>query len=277
MNSIILSKYLFDKARSVYSPADHLSMGISVSLLQDSAEMLLWHIVKTLKLQIARNEGFASVIEKVDKEHGVDFKPDIIELNNSRVNFKHSGNLPSLVDMEKFITGTHAFLKANAHKIGVSFDAISMADLINNEQVKTRIKNSELKLQAEEYEAALIETSIAFGELESDAKAKIRERHFDVDKIRDAYHIWPKDSWDEARNFTNLLQEIIDDLVTSTALSNLGYSPDYILAIKKKGFNVNVSMTGNIIGVHSTGHSDPSKENIMTMNSLIIELAMRLY
>jgi hypothetical protein len=252
-------------------------MGISVSLLQDSAEMLLWHIVKTLKLQIARNEGFASVIEKVDKEHGVDFKPDIIELNNSRVNFKHSGNLPSLVDMEKFITGTHAFLKANAHKIGVSFDAISMADLINNEQVKTRIKNSELKLQAEEYEAALIETSIAFGELESDAKAKIRERHFDVDKIRDAYHIWPKDSWDEARNFTNLLQEIIDDLVTSTALSNLGYSPDYILAIKKKGFNVNVSMTGNIIGVHSTGHSDPSKENIMTMNSLIIELAMRLY
>ena len=276
---MILSKYLFEKARSVYSPADNLSMGISVSLLQDSAEMLLWYIVKTLNnVQISPKEGFVSVLEKVDKDHGgVDFKPQIIELNNARVNFKHYGNLPSLVDMEKFIAGTHAFLKSNAQKLGVSFDAISMADFIKNERIRSRIKNSETKLQAEEYQDALIETSIAFNELESDAKSKIRIKHFEVDKIGDAYEVWPKDCWNDARQFTYSLQQIIDELVTRNALSNLGYSPDYILAIKKKGFNVNVSMTDNILGVHNTGHSDVSKENIMTMNSLIIELAMRLY
>jgi len=253
-------------------------MGISVSLLQDSAEMLLWYIVKKLNVLIPPKEGFVKVLDKIDKDYGgVDFKPQIIELNNARVNFKHYGNLPSLVDMEKFITGTHAFLKSNAQKLGVSFDAISMADFIKNERIRNRIKNSEIKLQAEEYQDALIETSIAFDDLESDAKAKIREKHLNVDKIGDAYEVWPKDCWDDARQFTHSLQEIIDELVTRNALSNLGYSPDYILAIKKKGFNVFVSDSGKICEVLNTGHSDLSKENIMTMNSLIIELAMRLY
>jgi hypothetical protein len=145
MNNIILSKYLFCKAQNSWQLSEPFSNGITVTLLQDSAEMLVWEMVKVLNVQFKSKDGFVSLVDKIDSYHGgINLKAQILEVNNSRVNFKHYGNIPSSLDISRFIENTKTFLESNASKIGYDYKNVSLADVIRNDHVKDLIKKQKI-------------------------------------------------------------------------------------------------------------------------------------
>lgn len=280
MDNLILSKYLYTKAVSIYSVADTFSCGLSVSLLQDSAEMFIWYMAEELKVKTNNKDGLVELLKKIDSEYdrGVAYVSQIYKVNNARVNFKHHGNLPSTSDMEKFISNTYAFLRLNAKKIDIDFDNVSIADVIKDDSIKKCLKQSEKLLGEGRVEDALVSTSHAFYKIEYDAKSRITDCAFyDMERIKSMSSIWPDAKISEAEEFTDLLYGILDNLTEKIALSGLGYSVDYINSMRKLCFIVNVSYSGSITGIYKKKTKEITENNVLLLNRFILDLAIKLY
>src|SRR5262245_9849038 len=115
--NLIHAKFLFEKAQIVWEPYRDITSGLVVTLLQDSTELVLWAIVKSLSLQVKDQEGFVSILERLANAgkvvHG---KPQILELNKSRIAYKHYGLSPSHSDIPRFIAGTDLLHRENARE-----------------------------------------------------------------------------------------------------------------------------------------------------------------
>lgn len=268
---------LLKKAVASYSPVDTFSHGLTVSLLQDAAEMLIWEMAKYFNVQVKPKDGFVSIIENIDKNHGgIDLKPQIFELNSARVNFKHYGNIPSNVDIPKYIETCKQFLKCNALKIGIDFESISSVDTVLIPEIKSHLKNSEDHLESENFKEALIESSIAFQELEKIAHTKIGIDRYALDELRDSYEAWPQDCWESARNFTSQLTNVLEQTIDYLSRGQFGYSPEYVSSVRSMCYHVNISITGNILGVSNMGHAKDDAKSIRYINDFIIEASRRL-
>ncbi|GAB2686008.1 hypothetical protein [Aliiglaciecola aliphaticivorans] len=277
MNSIILSKHLFKKAIEAYSPSDVFSHGITVSLLQDAAEMLIWHIAKYRNIDIKPKDGFVSLINNIDSQHGgVDLKPQIFELNSARVNFKHYGNIPSNVDVPKYIESCKQFLILNSHKIGVDFQTISSADGVVNEKIRGCLKLSEKHLEKEHYDKALTQSSIAFQELERIASNKVGIGSLSLDDIRYSHDIWPIDTRDSARDFTHKIANLFEKVAERFSLAQFGYSLEHVLSIKSMCVQVNISESGNILGTVSSNNTREEPDAIRYINEFVIEASRKI-
>lgn len=277
MDSIILSKYLYVRANECYMPSDDMTYGLTVSLLQDSAEMLIWHMAKFLNIQSKPKDGFVSLIENIDKNHcGVAFKQKIFELNQARVNFKHYGILPSKLDMPKFLESCEQFLVENSEKIGTDFHKVSSADTVNHPEIRGLLRNSEKALQDAEIEGALIQTSLAFQELEKQALKNNWSSDIDIVELQDSWEIWPSEHHNDARRFTKVLSRILEETINRSALGSLGYSPDYVNSIKEMCFTVNVTVSGKIVGVHAKPNTKVDIDSVKLINSFIIDAARKI-
>ncbi|OGV02254.1 MAG: hypothetical protein A3J84_07590 [Ignavibacteria bacterium RIFOXYA2_FULL_37_17] len=275
MNNIVLSKYLFNKALNAWQPSDLYSNGLTVTLLQDSAELLIWAIVKKLDVDVKSKEGFVSLIEKIDREHdGIKLKAQILEVNNSRVNFKHYGNIPSTSDISKFIDDTRTFLIINSEKIGYNFLDISLADIVNKQSVKELIKTAEKLLYEENIEESLIHISMAFSEIEYDSKKSIYTNLPNVERL---WELFPEKSQDKARMFFKQTENFLDEFTWLTSLMNLGFSRNQIFSIRNKCFEVNISVTGKRLGIHPRSQTEISKENVEYLIRMITDLAIAQY
>ena len=277
MNSVILSKLLYQRAVESYVPSDSFSHGLTVSLLQDSAEMLVWAMVKHVDANVKSKDGFVVLVENLDKNHGgIDLKSQIFELNSARVNFKHYGNIPSSNDIPKFINSCYDFLCLNATKIGADFKTISAFDSVRFLGIREHLKKSEEHITAQQVKEALIESSIAFGELESIAHSRINADHHAIDEIRDSYEIWPKEHQDSARQFTYLLSDMFENTFNQLSLGQFGYSPEYVLSVKNMCYAVNISVTGNILGVSNMGGVHEDVDSVKFINDFIVEASRRI-
>lgn len=277
MDNILLSKMLFNKAEASYSPNDYFSHGLTVSLLQDAAEMLVWAMVQKLNVTIGSKDGFVALVENIDKNHGgIDFKPQIFELNTARVGFKHYGNIPSVVDIPKYINNCQSFLRINAKRIGVDFDLVSSADSVLIPKIRDILKNSEQLLENDLVQEALIKSSIAFQELEEITYKKLNMASCSVDEIREFYKVWPQENWEAARDFTYKLGDFFENTLKHLSNSQLGYSPEYVYSIKSMCYRVHISEGGNILGVSNLGNVKERADSVRFINNFIIEASKRL-
>lgn len=275
MNNIVLSKYLFNKAQNYWQLSDPYSNGLTVTLLQDSAELLVWEMVKKLNVKFKEKDGFVSLIENIDQNHsGINLKAQIIDLNKARVNFKHNGNLPSSLDISKFIENTKMFLIENSKKIGYNFLDVSLADIVGKKSVKELIKTSERLLSDENIEESLIHISMAFSEIENDSKELIFNN---LPNIEGVWELFPEKSQEKARMFFKELENFLDEFTWLTSLMNLGYSKKQILSIRNKCAVVNISQTGKRLEVHSRSLTEVSKQNVEYLIRVITDLAIVLY
>lgn len=275
MNNIILSKYLFRKAQNSWQPHDRLSNGLTVSLLQDSAEMMLWEMVKTHNAQIKIKEGFVSLLDNLDRSYGgIDFKAQILEVNSARVNFKHYGNIPSSIDVTKFIESTRAFLEANAKKIGYDYQNISLADAINNATVKDLINKAEKLIIDGDNEEALISISMAYSHVEDDAKRLVFDN---LPNFENAYELFPEDKQEDARDVFSDVSDFLDEFTWLTSLTGLGYSKQQVLDIHNRCAEVVMSMGGKRLGVHPRAKTEATVENVEHLIRSVTDMAISLY
>ncbi len=146
---LVLAKYLFGQGEKVLNRRSAMACGVAISHFQDAVEMLLWVAIKEKNLKCNNGER-ASLLDMWNAVN--DYLPDgelphracMTELNKARVGFKHYGILPAPSEAEKFLAYARLFL-ADATRLlfGEDFESISLADRIEDEQIKGMLKRAE--------------------------------------------------------------------------------------------------------------------------------------
>lgn len=117
-------------------------------MLQDSAELYLWTVIKEKNIPAREEAGFIAHIKDLQKSRiEVPGAAKLTELNKARINFKHYGNLPAREDVIKCQGYVNDFLRqAMPIHFGVEFDTLSVADLISDKEVREEVKAAESEL-----------------------------------------------------------------------------------------------------------------------------------
>jgi len=156
---LLLAKRLYIEASNYADRKDAVSGGIAISMLQDSAELYIWTVIKEHNLVAKDQAGFVANMETIQKA-GISLpnSAKLLELNKARVSFKHYGILPATNEARKYQTYVEDFLRTSIlEHFKVNFDDLSLVDLVVDagirEQLKlaeTRIKDNEIREAAEE-------------------------------------------------------------------------------------------------------------------------------
>jgi hypothetical protein len=163
VSQLIISKYLFKKGEEILQEGNPASAGLAVSLFQDSVEIMIWTIAKEVDVELKKYDSFLKIWDPIkdapknDKNLSLPLKSKIIELNTSRVGFKHYGNLPALSDGVKFLGYADEFIRETMKSFfNKDFDDLSLADVIKNEYIRKRIKVAEKYLLDDDFKNCLI-------------------------------------------------------------------------------------------------------------------------
>jgi len=104
-------------------------------------------------------------------------KESMRRLNGARVALKHHGTSPSKLDIEAFRASATNFFEENTHPIfDIKFSEISLIDLVQCEETKNNLKESEQLLGENKIEDSLDKVALAFTQLVDDYESRKRGR-----------------------------------------------------------------------------------------------------
>lgn len=142
---------------------------------QNSISVLMFHDCVELFLILAAEKVGATIRDKmfildywnaINQNLGADKlsqKASIKRLNEARKTFKHKGILIEEGEIESFRITTKLFLDENIPLIfNMNFDEISMIDLIENQNVKKILKDSQDLLMKEKFKEAIEHIAVAY-------------------------------------------------------------------------------------------------------------------
>ena len=136
--------------------------GFSLLSFHDCAEMFLLLIAED---HGAKNE-VSTFMEYWNKYPELTLRESMNNLKERRRILKHKGIFPSKNDIEESRVTITQFLKENTFKFfGVNFDTISLADLIDNLNVKEYVLKTEAFLEQGDMFECLLNAKIGFEEL----------------------------------------------------------------------------------------------------------------
>lgn len=193
--NLLLSKRMFLEGSTYTDRSDPISSGLAISLFQDSVEIFIWDLIKEKGIQTKDGSGFVANIDTVLK-NGISLKhvAKLYELNRARVGFKHYGNLPDHNEADKFHAYVEDFLRESFQEhFGVSFDDISLSDLISDSEISLTIKQAEKLCSEHKFKESLEEAAkaraIIFSRLDKllpTVDRGLREMDHELRKIPDA-------------------------------------------------------------------------------------------
>jgi hypothetical protein len=137
----------------------------------DAMEMFLLLAAEHLKVNLQKGTTFEGYWDQIAQQSGTQLpgKPAMRRMNNSRVNFKHHGSIPSAMDLEQFRGDVTTFLTDTTQLVfGADFLTLDMTDLVTQQSALTRMRDAERHASLGDYTEALAQLSEAFDELLSD-------------------------------------------------------------------------------------------------------------
>lgn len=158
---LALIKYLY-KVGLEQSRQFETVAAFSILTFHDSIEMFLKLVSEHLNI---RSES-ASFLDYWTLIPNLSLKESMRHLNARRVNIKHKGLLPSKSDIEISRVNTIDFFDQNVKiQFGIDFNAISLIDLVNYENVRNVLMESQKFIDQDEYKPCIEKVAIAFNEL----------------------------------------------------------------------------------------------------------------
>ncbi len=137
--------------------------GFCLLSFHDSVEMFMKLCAEQKDIKINRDVNFGDYFIKIPDLQG---NAAMNNLNNKRVNLKHYGSLPSVIDVETSRTNVTDFFEQNTPTFfGVKFSEISLISLIKYESVREYMSKSLADLESENYKNSILNSQIAFKEL----------------------------------------------------------------------------------------------------------------
>lgn len=136
-------KYLFDTGIEQSLQPEPFST-LSVLTFHDSVEMFLHLACEHLDVSsLGRSPTFLDYWDKLSN-YQLTQKASMKRLNTARNSFKHSGTMPSKLDIETFRVNVSSFFAENAPILfGMEFDAVSIIPLVLDEKVKSLLEMAE--------------------------------------------------------------------------------------------------------------------------------------
>jgi len=161
----------------------------------DAVEMFLLLAAEHLGVSLDRNTTFDDYWTQIAAQASVQLpsRNAMRRMNNSRVNFKHHGSMPSTGDLDQFRADVTTFL-ADATKgvFAADFISIDMADLIPQQAAQTRVRDSGTCARQGDYVEALALLSEALDDLLDDYADRKRTRY-----KRSAFSFGPESAFSE--------------------------------------------------------------------------------
>jgi hypothetical protein len=143
----------------------------------DAVEMFLLLAAEHLKVNLPKGMTFDSYWDQIEKQSGTQLpgRPAMRRMNNSRVNFKHHGSIPSATDLEQFRGDVTTFLSdATQLVFAADFLNLDMIDLVTQQDAVTRLRQAEEHAGRGDYTEALALLSEGFDDLLSDYAGRKR-------------------------------------------------------------------------------------------------------
>src|SRR5258708_7774452 len=167
MRRLAMIQYMYTLAIDQSHKPEPLNM-VSILHFHDAVELFL--ALTSEHLNVGKTgQGFMDYWKDINQKlPSKDFgqRDSMERLNKARVSWKHYGIRLPTVEIDDFRTNVADFFRENTPKVfGFAFDAISMAALVQNEEVRDRLLKAEQLSSTDDIKAALEETAIAFLEL----------------------------------------------------------------------------------------------------------------
>jgi len=283
------AKYIYNKSMEFLSQGMPISDAMSILLFHDASEQLLLIVANKLGISTT-NIGFLEYWDKVkNKGKNLPNKNEMSKLNKMRVDFKHYGILPNHEECRDISYALNSFFSSVSHDIlDIDFSNLSLADLINYDDVRDYIKNAENFLVQENYEESIVESAQAFGLLEKrmegdyhrsfiipdlDAFGGLddaaRKTSIEMDREVDKYY---RGGFKEAKD---KLQEIIKNLNPLL----LGIEIREYQKFKLLTPVINISMTGKLFVYRAGGYYQNrfnfNKDNALFCLNFVIENTLK--
>jgi hypothetical protein len=137
----------------------------------DAVEMFLLLAAEHLNVNLPKSTTFDGYWPEIAQQSGTQLpnRPAMRRMNNSRVNFKHHGSIPSAMDLQQFQGDVTTFLTdATQLVFGADFCRLDMIDLVTQPDVLTLLKNADAQAGQGDHIEALALLSEAFNGLLKD-------------------------------------------------------------------------------------------------------------
>jgi hypothetical protein len=124
----------------------------------DAIEMFLLLAAEHLGVSLDRNTTFDGYWTQIAAQASVQLpsRNAMRRMNNSRVNFKHHGSIPSATDLDQFRADiTTFFTDATQAVFAADFTSIDMTDLVTQQAALTRIRDAEVSASQGDYVGAV--------------------------------------------------------------------------------------------------------------------------
>lgn len=160
------------------SKAEPLSL-LTILTYHDLVEWLAYLCCQ--KLQITPDGDFSKCLKQINKELKQDggallFINEMESLNKARVQLKHYGTLPHRSLVEDMRRAVPQFLATNCQRVlGISFDEVSLSDLVTFQTAKERLKAAEACCTSGELKKGFEAVALAYYELLSEYESGQRD------------------------------------------------------------------------------------------------------
>lgn len=166
---IVYAKYILERASQIVAENNEMSISIALLLQHDAIELLMLGVLDHLQLPIKNKREFMDFWTEI-KQAGLPEAPDLVamqSLNKLRVGLKHNGNLPNPVQVRELLPRTRGFFE-NVLKTycAISYEDVSLIDLVQDEEVRTVLADSRQKFLSGEVDQSLIKLKVALHKLE---------------------------------------------------------------------------------------------------------------
>lgn len=174
------AKYLFSVAVE-QSRAPEILASASILTFHDSAEFFLQ--IASEHLNVGKKQpNFMDYWDLFSETFGEDKFPQkeaMRRLNKARVALKHSGTLPSKLDIEAFRAATTLFLQEATRLVfEIDFNEISLIEYVPSEEARNHLKEAEKLCLASNFDDALVEVALAFEKMISEYEEDKRDLGF---------------------------------------------------------------------------------------------------
>jgi hypothetical protein len=183
MLRLVYGKFLLSRAAEALKGGGPMAPAVAILSLQDGAELILRSIASHVAADVKPRQDFADVMDSIYRARPaaghVPQRRGLLDMNNARVGFKHSGNLPQHSDVAAFLQVCERFAREAVPLFleGLAWDAISLAALVQHQQCQNHLRSAEALLAAGDFEGGLRACAEAFKALFERASSFGFRRH----------------------------------------------------------------------------------------------------
>jgi hypothetical protein len=279
MRRLAMIQYMYTLAIDHVNKPEPLNM-IAILNFHDAVELFLALAAEHLNVgkEDQKFVTYWDVINPALPNKDLGQRASMTRLNKARVGWKHYGIPIPTVEIENFRTNVADFFRENTPKVfGVPFEEISMATLVQDQEVRDRLLKAEQLSSTGEIKAALKETAIAFQDLLNRFDWRVMEQnssHLKGVSSRRFFSRIESTAPPELSRFAREIETELDTLHNQVKLLSLGI--DYRRYIRFQGLIPSVHlMFSGTYDVSGDGRGQ-SHQDYLFCYHFVTECALRI-